>query len=132
MPHHHRAHLEWTPERFVRWAGEVGPETALFVEELLKRKDHPEQGYRACLGLMKLARDYPVERMEAACRRARLINAFSYRSVNSILQSHLDQQPLQREFPLPLPSTHKHVRGAAYYRTDAPDASVTSTPNPGD
>jgi transposase len=132
MPPHHRAHLEWTPERFVRWAGKVGPEAALFVEELLKHKDHPEQGYRACLGLMKLARDYPAERMEAACRRARLINAFSYRSVNSILQSNLDQQPLQQEFPLPLPSTHEHVRGAAYYRTDGPDASVTSTPYTGD
>lgn len=128
MPPRHRGHLEWTPERFIRWAGEVGPETAAFVEELLERKDHPEQGYRSCLGLMDLARSYPAERMEAACHRARLIKAHSYRSVNSILQSNLDTEPLQREFSLPLPSHHKHVRGADYYRT----TTSTSTRAEGD
>ena len=118
MPAHHRGHLEWSPERFVRWASTVGPETASFAEELLERRAHPEQAYRACLGLMELAKSYPTERMEAACRRARLINAANYRSVKSILENHLDQRPVQTDFTISLPADHAHVRGADYYHTN--------------
>jgi transposase len=132
MPSHHRQHLEWTSERLIGWAGKVGPETAAFVEEVLRRKAHPEQGYRSCLGLMDLARNYPAERMEAACRRAHLINAYTYRSVNSILKSNLDREPLQKEFPLSLPSSHEHVRGATYYRDNGADTPETSTHDQGE
>ena len=84
MPAAHRAHLEWTPSRLVRWARKTGPDTAAFARKLLESRPHPEQGYRSCLGLMRLARAYPAERLEAACRRALHIGAFSYKSVNTI------------------------------------------------
>ncbi len=80
MPAAHRAHLEWTPSRLVRWARKTGPRTADFARTLLETRPHPEQGYRSCLGLMRLARAYPAERMEAACRRALDIGAHSYNS----------------------------------------------------
>lgn len=117
MPAAHRAHLEWTPSRLIDWAATVGPETAAFVAQLLESRPHPEQGYRSCLGLMKLAGAYPAERVEAACRRALASGALAYRSVKSILDCGLDRVPLEPELPLQLPHQHVHLRGPGYYRT---------------
>ena len=116
MPASHRAHLEWSPSRLIRWAGTVGPKAQAFTQRLLESRPHPEQGYRSCLGLMRLARAYPAERVEAACHRALSIGALSYRSVKSILKAGLDQEHLQADLQLRLPSSHEHVRGADYYR----------------
>ena len=66
MPHAHRAHAEWTPSRLIHWAEQTGPATGRFVAELLRRRPHPEQGYRACLGIMRLGRRYGADRLEAA------------------------------------------------------------------
>ena len=118
MPASHRAHLEWSPSRLIAWGAKVGPHTAAFVEKLLDSRPHPEQGYRSCLGLMKLARTYPKDRMEAACQRSLEIKSFSYRSVKSILNSSIDQLPLQPSLPLQLPTNHPHLRGPDYYRTN--------------
>lgn len=118
MPAAHRAHLEWSPSRLVRWAATVGPRTARFVERLLESRPHPEQGYRSCLGLMRLARSYPAERMEAACHRALVCGTLSYRSVNSILRTGMDAVPIEAEQPsLHLPPEHVHIRGPDYYRS---------------
>ena len=120
MPASHRAHLEWSPSRLVRWAGTVGPKAQAFTQRLLESRPHPEQGYRSCLGLMRLARTYPAERVEAACARALAIGALSYRSVSSILKTGLDQQHVEGELQLRLPPTHEHVRGPDYYRNLQP------------
>ena len=119
MPAAHRAHLEWSPSRLIAWASTVGQETAAFVEKLLASRPHPEQGYRSCLGLMKLARSYPAERVEAACHRALASETLSYRSVKSILRSGLDQVPLEPQRSLKLPARHTHLRGPDYYRTNS-------------
>jgi len=117
MPASHRAHLEWTPSRLVAWAGTIGPDTAAVVEAILVAKPHPEQGYRACLGLMSLARRYGEERMGAACRRALAAGAVSYTSVRSILAENLDRLPLAdgSEATPPAPD-HENLRGAAYWQ----------------
>ena len=116
MPAAHRAHAEWSPGRLLNWAATIGPATAELVKRLLLEKPHPEQGYRACLGLMRLARTYSHERLEAACTRALAVGAHRYRSVASILAKGLDQQPLkspaQGELALP---EHANVRGPTYY-----------------
>lgn len=121
MPAAHRAHQEWSPSRLISWGGTVGPETAAFLEQLLEARPHPEQGYRSCLGIMKLARSYPADRVEAACKRARRIGALNYRSVKSILSSGVDRLPLQSELPLRLPTDHPHLRGPDYYRPSPND-----------
>jgi transposase len=115
MPARHRAHLEWTPSRLIAWGRTIGPETGAFVQKLLESRPHPEQGYRSCLGLMKLARTHPAERVEAACRRALAIRTLSYRSVKSILATGLDRTSPQIEISLRLPRDHQHLRGADYY-----------------
>ncbi len=92
-PKSHQAHLEWTPSRLMRWGSETGPATGQVIEHILKSKPHPEQGYRACLGLMSLRRRYEPARLEAACARACTTGAMTYRSVKSILAAGLDQLP---------------------------------------
>jgi transposase len=124
MPASHRAHLEWSPSRLVAWARTVGPETGELAERLLRSKPHPEHAYRACLGLMSLARRYSNERVNAACARALHCGAISYSSVKSILAENLDRQPLTEQVALPAPSTHENLRGSAYYAESTEEAEA--------
>jgi transposase len=112
----HRRHLEWTPGRLLRWAEETGPATAQLVDGILRSRPHPEQGFRSCLGIFRLGRTYGSDRLEAACRRALALQAFSYRSVQSILKTGLDRQPLLASVPEHPVREHANVRGADYYR----------------
>jgi transposase len=115
MPAAHRAHRAWTPQRLRQWALTIGAATQHVVMHILETKPHPEQGYRACLGLLALARKYGEHRLDAACKRAVAINAPSRKSVASILAHGLDQQPLpQSLFTTELP-VHDNVRGPTYY-----------------
>jgi transposase len=117
MPEAHRRYLEWSPGRLTSWAGTVGPETAALVTAILERRPHPEHGYRACLGIMRLAKHYPPARVEAASRRALFLGATSYRSVKSILSRGLDKMPFPPA-PEPLPGlalVHENLRGPDYY-----------------
>ncbi len=115
LPKAHQAHRQWSPQRFLDWAQAIGPATRAVVAHQLTDRPHPEHGYRACLGLLSHARRYGEARLEAACARALAIASPRYRSVTSILQQGLDQQPLTAdEAPSTLPS-HANVRGARYY-----------------
>lgn len=116
-PKSHRAHLQWTPSRIVNWARSVGPHTAQLVEHILADKPHPEMGYRACLGIIRLAGKYSAERMESAAERAVLTGACRYRSVASMLKTSLDRQPLNEIWSPPsiAPPTHDNIRGAEYF-----------------
>ena len=125
MPPHHQRVGEWTPQRLRTRAGEVGPGTVQLVEALLAVRRHPEQGQRSCQGLFKLAQAYGTERLEAACCRAVFLQAFSYRSVESILKHHLDELPLAPEDPAPRVADHANVRGPAYYRQEPTENPMT-------
>ncbi len=119
MPKAHRAHLEWSPSRFLRWASEIGDSTRRIVEHTFATKPHPEMGYRSCLGLLHLAKQYGPARLEAAAARAVALNAPHRSTVASILKRGLDAQPLPvAETPEnSRPTlTHENVRGAGYYR----------------
>jgi transposase len=118
-PKAHQQYLEWTPSRIIAWASKTGPRTGELVQRILESKPHPEQGYRSCLGLLRLGQTYSPARLEAACNRALRIGGVSYRSVKSILQSGLDQMPLVEQVTLRLPQNHEHVRGGAYYAQDS-------------
>lgn len=115
MPAAHRAHAEWTPERILGWAATVGVNTRLFAERLLTERSHPEHGYRSCLGVFRLTKKYGAERVEAACARAVLAGARSYRPVASILQHGLDRAPALDVEPRGPGLTHENVRGSEYY-----------------
>jgi transposase len=100
----------------VRWAAETGGATEGVVEAILASRPHPQQGFRSCLGLLRLGKRYSPERLEAACRRALVIGSASYKSVQSILKTGLDSQPLPvPETPETPPIEHPNIRGTLYY-----------------
>jgi len=115
MPASHRAHRQWTPQRLIAWGERIGAATARVVRWQMEHRPHPEQGYRACLGLQRLCREFGAERLEAACARALSISAPTYRSVASILKNALDRQQASNAVAdVPLPR-HDNVRGPDYY-----------------
>lgn len=118
MPHAHRAHLEWSPSRLIRWGGTLGAATQALVEAILASRPHPEQGYRSCLGLLRLEKRYGAARVETACARALAAGARSYRHVESILKHGLDRQGVLVEAPTARSTRlHDNVRGPAYYQS---------------
>jgi len=117
MPKEHRQYLEWTPSRILNWAGKTGPATQKLAENILASRRHPEQGYRACLGLLRLGKSFGNDRLEAACGRALAIGTNSYKRVKSILKNGLDRQPLPDDID-PAQVTlikHDNIRGPGYY-----------------
>lgn len=115
MPRSHREYAGWTPTRLIDWAAKTGPATARLVEGLMNSRAHPQQAYRACLGILRLGKTYGDTRLEAACARALQIGARSCRSLESILRRGLDQQPLPDTAPAAPSLTHDNVRGPDYY-----------------
>jgi hypothetical protein len=114
-PESHRRHLACTPDQLLRWAAQAGPATAEVVAGLLAARPHPAPGLRAGLGVVRLGSRYGAARLEAACRRALALHTLSYRSVESILQTGLDRQPLPAPAPAGPRRAHANVRGAPYY-----------------
>ena len=117
MPKAHQHYAEWTPQRLVLWAAQTGEATAQVVETILASRPHPQQGFRACLGIRRLGKRYGEARLEAACQRALRIGACSYKRLESILKHDLDQQPLPGPPAAAPVITHSHIRGAQYYHT---------------
>jgi len=113
MPKAHQAHNEWRPSRFIAWGGTIGPQTAALVAAILADRPHPEQGYRSCLGILRLAKRYDAGRLEAACARALAAGARSYRHVDAILRRGLDRTPDTTAATPVL--AHENLRGRDYY-----------------
>ena len=114
MPPAHQKYASRSPESMEAWAGTVGDHVQKWAHGLFKRCVHPEQGYRAVLGVIQLAKRYSSERVNNACRRAVLCGAYSYRSVKSILEKGLDSIALDTPTQAALPE-HENIRGAQYY-----------------
>lgn len=115
MPLNHQKYSDWNPERFKRWAAKIGPQALLLTETLLVQRQHPQQAYRSLLGILRLGKAYGDERLEAACARALQINALSYRSIESILKTGLDQKTPVNDEKTNKPVEHSNIRGAGYY-----------------
>lgn len=116
MPKAHREHAEWSPSRIINWAETIGTSTKALAEAILAERRHPEQGYRSCLGILRLGKQYGKERLEAACARAFSVRARSYRHVESILKNNLDRIPAPAKPPAAGPPVdHENIRGGDYY-----------------
>jgi transposase len=120
MPSHHKLRGEWTTERFIEWATKIGEHCQHFIEALIQTRQHPEQSFRSCFGVQRLAKEYGQQRLEAACKRACHFKSFSYQSLTSILAKKLDFEPLaeskhQQATTAEKTQSHQNLRGAEYY-----------------
>ena len=116
MPVAHQKHQQWTPQRFERWAHDMGEHTAQLVRLYLQQRKHPEQSYRRCLGLLNLAKQYSPVRLDAACKRALATNVTHLKAITNILNKGLDKQPLPNsQIELLSDITHENIRGQDYY-----------------
>jgi len=114
MPSSHRRYRDWTHERIQREANQIGPQAAALVDLILRSKPHPEQGFRSCIGIVRLIKRYPVERIEAACARALTLNTRSYTSVVTILRNKAEN-PTSSTTEESQVLVHHNIRGAGYY-----------------
>jgi transposase len=118
MPPEHQAIAGWDANRLLNWAQNIGPHTVATVQHMLNARRHPQQSYRACMGVLQLSKSFGNPRVEAACARALKLNAANYRSINSILKNGLDRQDTaanSSSVQSSLPLTHPNVRGSDYF-----------------
>ena len=114
MPSSHRRYADWSPERIKRQAGEIGRNTATLIEIIMRERSHPEQGFRAAVGIIRLVKSYGRDRLEAACDRALAIGARSFTSVNSILKNNLEAKRPAGAADGPS-IAHPNIRGPRYF-----------------
>jgi transposase len=129
MPKSHQKYLDWTPDRIIHWASKTGPSTAQTVETVMKNRVHPQQGFRACMGIMSLGKEFSEPRLEAACARALSIGSPSFKSIQAILKKGLDKLPLQKEMQQTSFINHSNIRGPEYYQTITGGDNNADSPN---
>lgn len=116
MPTRHRKQQQWTPGRLKTWAQDIGPDTLAWVSARLAAREHPEQAYRVCLGLLNLTREYPSQRVNAGCRIANREGLNRLKHIKAILQSNRDKLPEQLSLNAELPQHHENIRGPKSFR----------------
>ena len=130
MPKSHQKYLDWTPQRIIRWASKTGTATAQTVEMIMNNRSHPQQGFRSCMGIMSLGKEYGQDRLEAACSRALTIGSPSYKSIQAILKKGLDRLPPQKEVPQQTSFiTHSNIRGPQYYQITKGENNHVDSPD---
>ena len=115
MPSAHQFVADWSPEKFLSWATDIGPPTKAVIEKILESKAHPEQGYRSCVGILSFVRKVGKERLNKACSRAMYYQNYNYGSIKNILDRGLDKEILPEEEQYKLPF-HDNIRGKEYYQ----------------
>lgn len=120
MPRSHREHAQWTPSRILAWAEKSGANTAQLVSHILESRPHPEQGYRSCLGLLRLGREHGDDRLDAACQKALHLQSYSFRTVKNILSSGMDRHRCEEEVTNRALPEHANIRGGGYYQISDP------------
>jgi transposase len=115
MPSSHRRYANWTLDRIRTDAAAIGPSTAALCDLILEHRPHPEQGFRACLGIVRLVKPFGNARVEAAATRALDIGAMTYGSVRSILDNNLDRHSAGQRGPDGVTILHPNIRGPRYY-----------------
>ncbi len=115
IPSFHRFVSEWSPEKFIGWAGHIGEECKYFITKILDKKQHPEQSYKSCLGVLHLAKKVGNSRLNNACKRALSYQAYNYKIIERILEKGWDtiEEPTEETTEIPY---HKNIRGRNYYK----------------
>jgi hypothetical protein len=113
---HHRYQGDWSPEKFIEKAGAIGEETMKYISAILIRKQHPEQTYKSCQGIISYAFKVGNDRLNNACQRASFYQDYSYKTIKTILEKKLDLIPLDTDSQVIMMPAHENIRGEAYYK----------------
>jgi hypothetical protein len=114
MPSWHNFVSDWSAEKFLHWAGNIGEPTKTFIERILQNKQHPEQAYKSCVGILSFAKKVGNERLNNACQRAIYYHSYNYMSIKNILDNALDKEQIsEHQYTVPL---HDNIRGNEYYQ----------------
>lgn len=118
MPPKHAEYVKWTPEKILDWAQTSGKATRTFCEQIIASRKHPEQGFRTCLGVLRLEKTYDQDRLEKACSMALGMKSYRYRTVLDILRSKKDKvNQNKKSIPTPVNiPAHENIRGSSYYQ----------------
>jgi hypothetical protein len=111
----HKFQSDWTPEKFLERAKAIGEQTEKYITEILIRRQHPEQAYKTCQGILNYAAKVGNDRLNAACHRANFYGDYSYKTILAILDKHLDSMPLEPDDDRASMPTHGNIRGNTYY-----------------
>ena len=111
----HRFVSDWTPERFLLWAEDIHEDVRLYILKILDRKQHPEQAYKSCVGILSFGKKVGNDRLIKACQRALDIGVYNYKTIQNILERGLDKQQASDEEQLQMP-LHDNIRGENYYQ----------------
>jgi len=114
MPSNHRAMVDWTPERFESWAEKYGSNTLDYIRFLMQRREHPEQAYKTCAGILRMGTSVTNTGMEVICRAAKEKNIFTYKYFSLLFKKMMPD--LERRQPDPI--MHENLRGSSYYGGD--------------
>jgi transposase len=118
-PKAHQRWADWSPSRLIKWGEGVGANVGVFISEVLEARPHPEQGYRSCMGVMRLVKRFGPARTEAACKRALALKSYSYKSIESMLRTGVESLPLKQSSAATMsPREHVNIRGPSYYKKD--------------
>lgn len=109
MPAKHQAVTDWSPERFVSWAAKTGAQTKAFIAALLEQREHPEQAFKTCAGILRLGQSVSSERMEQVCALALSKNIYTYKMFAQLLK-----EKTEREDDTPI--QHENLRGSRYFQ----------------
>lgn len=115
MPQNHRYVSEWSPERFVKWAGKIGAETQELITKVLDSRKHPEQAYKSCMGILQLEKKHGRENLTMACKKALAVNCLQYKFIKNTLVNktfNLDTEEQLTNLSIPF---HENIRGKEYY-----------------
>jgi hypothetical protein len=108
---------DWNPQRFISWAESIDKYVKEFICLILDKKQHPEQSYKSCLGILSLEKKYTRKRLINACTMALEFGVYNYKIVQNILEKEMDMYQINtEEKETPEMPDHQNIRGENYYK----------------
>jgi transposase len=115
MPAQHQFINGWNPDRFIKWATDMGGSVETFIQLLLNSKEHPQQAFKACMGVLRLGKKYDEEALQKVCKKAMEINSISYRFIDNSLKNNIHKMEEEDPYEMKLPF-HENIRGKENYK----------------
>ncbi len=115
MPAEHQFVDGWNTDRFIKWASKMGGSIEIFIEKLLDSKEHPQQAFKSCIGVLNLSKEYMPEDLEFVCKRALDFNCISFRFIKNSLKNNIHKTQQEGPIEMKLPF-HENIRGKENYK----------------